>query len=156
MITAQRREENAMGTWGTGPFDNDTAADFANALDDAGAEEREALIRGVLVRAVNATDELSEAEEAVGAAAVLASQCPGGQPVDPVCGPETPMPEFSTDLRVLAAEALTRIAADDDGLVSNWVEPGDAHRWLAMVAALRAVLDPPPPSMDIPLFDLET
>lgn len=145
-----------MGTWGTGPFDNDTAADFANALDHAGVEEREALIRGVLVRTVNATDELSEAEEAVGAAAVLASQCPGGPPVDPVCGPETPMPQFPADLRVLAAEALTRIAAYDDGWVSNWVEPGDAHRWLAMVAALRAALDPPPPPMDSPLFDLET
>jgi hypothetical protein len=26
---AGRREEAGMGTWGTGPFDNDTAADFA-------------------------------------------------------------------------------------------------------------------------------
>ncbi|MFI9788715.1 DUF4259 domain-containing protein [Kitasatospora sp. NPDC051984] len=145
-----------MGTWGTGPFDNDTAADFANALDDAGAEEREALIRGVLARTIDATGYLSEAEEAVGAAAVLASQCPAGQPIDTGYGPETPMPEFPTDLRILAAEALTRIAADDSGLVSNWVESGDAHRWLAMVTALRAVLDPPPPSIDIPLFDLET
>ncbi|WP_229928111.1 DUF4259 domain-containing protein [Kitasatospora indigofera] len=66
------------------------------------------------------------------------------------------MPEFPADLRTLAAEALARIAADDSGLVSNWVESGDARRWLAMVAALRAVLDPPPASMDIPLFDLET
>ncbi|MFE2315370.1 DUF4259 domain-containing protein [Streptomyces sp. NPDC059441] len=39
-----------MGTWDTGPFDNDTAADFANTLDDAKPEEREALIRGVLTR----------------------------------------------------------------------------------------------------------
>ncbi|MGW5057757.1 DUF4259 domain-containing protein [Streptomyces sp. NPDC004096] len=30
-----------------GPFDNDTAADFADDLDDAAAEERENLIRGV-------------------------------------------------------------------------------------------------------------
>jgi Domain of unknown function (DUF4259) len=36
-----------MGTWDTGPFDNDTAADFANALDDAEPEAREALIRMV-------------------------------------------------------------------------------------------------------------
>lgn len=39
-----------MGTWDTGPFDNDTAADFSNTLDDAGPEERETLIRGVLQR----------------------------------------------------------------------------------------------------------
>ena len=39
-----------MGTWDTGPFDNDTAADFAVALDGADDAEREALIRGVLAR----------------------------------------------------------------------------------------------------------
>ena len=32
-----------MGTWGTGPFDNDTAADFAGDLDDAPPGERERL-----------------------------------------------------------------------------------------------------------------
>ncbi|MFE0449682.1 DUF4259 domain-containing protein [Streptomyces sp. NPDC058914] len=34
-----------MGTWDIHPFDNDTAADFANDLDDAEMAEREALIR---------------------------------------------------------------------------------------------------------------
>ncbi|WP_410002581.1 DUF4259 domain-containing protein [Streptomyces sp. PBH53] len=36
-----------MATWDTGPFDNDTDADFANVLDDVEPEAREALIRGV-------------------------------------------------------------------------------------------------------------
>ena len=43
-----------MGTWGPGPFDNDTAADFAGDLDDALPDEREAIVRGVLARTVNA------------------------------------------------------------------------------------------------------
>ncbi|MFD7602088.1 DUF4259 domain-containing protein [Streptomyces mirabilis] len=43
-----------MGTWGTGPFGNDTAADFANALDDAEPEACETLIRGVLIRTIDA------------------------------------------------------------------------------------------------------
>ncbi|MET7980544.1 DUF4259 domain-containing protein [Streptomyces mirabilis] len=68
-----------MGTWDTGPFDNDTAADFAIALDRASLEEREVLIRGVLVRTVNATGYLTEAEEAIAAAALIAAQCPGGE-----------------------------------------------------------------------------
>lgn len=32
---AGRQEEAGMGTWDIGPFDNDTAADFAGDLDDA-------------------------------------------------------------------------------------------------------------------------
>ncbi|GAA2997443.1 hypothetical protein GCM10010519_32860 [Streptomyces lactacystinicus] len=144
-----------MGTWDTGPFDNDTAADFANALDDARNEEREALIRGVLARTVKATGDLTEGEEAVAAAAVIALQCPGGEFVETDYGPETPMPPFPADLRTLAAEALTRIADDDSGPAANWVKAEGARRWLAMINGLRAVLDPPPPSIDVPLFDLD-
>ena len=73
-----------MGTWGTGPFDNDTAADFAGDLDDAPPGEREALVRGVLARTVSAAGYLDEAQEAVAAAALIAAQCPGGRPVETV------------------------------------------------------------------------
>ncbi|MFF3620753.1 DUF4259 domain-containing protein [Streptomyces sp. NPDC002467] len=142
-----------MGTWDTGPFDNDTAADFANALDDAEPEAREALIRGVLVRTIDATGYLTEAEEAVAAAALIAAQCPGGEPVDMSYGPETPMPVFPSDLRALADEALARIAGDEDGLASNWVDPEDWKQWRAILTRLRAVLAPPPPS--IALFDVQ-
>ena len=83
-----------MGTWGIGPFDNDTAADFAGHLDDAPPGEREALVRGVLIRTVRATGYLDEAQEAVAAAALIAAQCPGGRPVETVCGPEQPLPVF--------------------------------------------------------------
>ena len=144
-----------MGTWDTGPFDNDTAADFANTLDDAKFEEREALIRGVLTRTVNATGWLAEAEEAVAAAALIGAQCPGGESVDTPYGPETPMPRFPADLRTLAAEALTRIVSDETGLASNWVDPGDWKRWSATLNRLRGVLDPPSPSADMPLFGIE-
>ncbi|MER6390530.1 DUF4259 domain-containing protein [Streptomyces sp. NPDC001523] len=143
-----------MGTWDTGPFDNDTAADFANALDDAEPEAREALIRGVLVRTVDAIGCLTEAEEAVAAAALIAAQCPEGDPVDTPYGPETPMPLFPSDLRALAREALARIVGDEDGLASNWVDPEDWKQWRGILTRLRTVLDPPPPS--IALFDVQT
>ncbi|MHA5051101.1 DUF4259 domain-containing protein [Streptomyces sp. SD15] len=142
-----------MGTWDTGPFDNDTAADFANALDDAEPKERETLIRGVLTRTVDATGYLTEAEEAVAAAALIAGQCPGGEPVDTPYGPETPMPVFPTDLRTLADEALARIVSDEAGSASNWVDPEGWKQWRAMLNRLRAVLAPLPPS--IALFDIE-
>ena len=44
-----------MGTWGTGPFANDTAADFSYTLDDVTSGDREQVPRGVLTRAVDAT-----------------------------------------------------------------------------------------------------
>ncbi|MER5410165.1 DUF4259 domain-containing protein [Streptomyces sp. NPDC002769] len=92
-IRTTLRKEISMGTWDIGPFGDDSAADFANALDDAGPEACEALIRGVLVRTVGATGYLREAVEVVAAAALIAAQCPGGQPVvDTPYGPETPMP----------------------------------------------------------------
>ncbi|MFE5829468.1 DUF4259 domain-containing protein [Streptomyces sp. NPDC056508] len=142
-----------MGTWDTGPFDNDTAADFANALDDAEPEAREALIRGVLVRTIDATGYLTEAEEAVAAAALIAAQCPGVEPIDMPYGPETPVPVFPADLRDLAYEALAHIASGEDGLASSWVDPEDWRQWRSILARLRAVLAPAPPS--IALFDVQ-
>ncbi|MGV9701854.1 DUF4259 domain-containing protein [Streptomyces sp. NPDC003483] len=50
-----------MGTWDLDPFGNDTAADFADAPDDAEPPAGEAPIRGVLVRTVVATGGLGEA-----------------------------------------------------------------------------------------------
>ncbi|MFI5977778.1 DUF4259 domain-containing protein [Streptomyces sp. NPDC051452] len=47
-----------MGTWGIGPFDNDTAADFAGDLDEALMEQREPMIRRVLKRAADPADYL--------------------------------------------------------------------------------------------------
>ncbi|MEU7039248.1 DUF4259 domain-containing protein [Streptomyces sp. NPDC046237] len=47
-----------IGTWDIGPFDNDTTADFAGDLDEAGSEERETMIRGVLKGAADPTNYL--------------------------------------------------------------------------------------------------
>ena len=41
-----------MGAWDAGPFDNDSAADFAGDLDDAPENDRVAMIRAVLTTAV--------------------------------------------------------------------------------------------------------
>ncbi|MDT7843393.1 DUF4259 domain-containing protein [Streptomyces justiciae] len=142
-----------MGTWDTGPFDNDSAADFADDLDDAKLEDREALIRGILTRTVDATGWLTEGEQAVAAAALIAAQCPDGAPIDTPYGPEQPMPAFPGDLRTLADTALARIISDQAGAASNWVDPEDWKQWQANLNRLRAVLAPPPPS--IPLFDGE-
>ncbi|MGR7003182.1 DUF4259 domain-containing protein [Yinghuangia aomiensis] len=156
-ITAQEKPRGeGVGTWDTGPFDNDTAADFSIALDEARLEEREALVRDVLTRTLNPDGCLFEAEQAIAAAALVAAQCPGGQPVDPVWGPEQPMPAFAVELRALAVEALERIADDETGFASNWVTDADPGTWLRGLRDLSNGLVPPPPPIDVPLFDLPT
>ncbi|WP_078894778.1 DUF4259 domain-containing protein [Streptomyces sp. CT34] len=132
-----------MGTWSTGPFDNDTAADYALALDAAKPDEREALIRGVLARTAHATGEFWEVQEAVAAASVIAAQCPGGESVDSAYGPQAAMPPLPADLPALAAKALGRIL-DDTHLTTYWVRPQDADRWLTTLTRLHEVLAPPP------------
>ncbi|MCA2201150.1 DUF4259 domain-containing protein [Streptomyces sp. SMS_SU21] len=146
-------EESGTGTWGTGPFDNDAAADFAAGLDEAEPERRVAMVRYVLVRTIDATDLLTDTDEAVAAAALVAAQCPGGAPVDPDDGPQEPMPAFPGQLRKLAHEALARIATDPCGPSPNWVDPDDAKQGQALLTRLRTVLVPPPPT--VPLADVE-
>ena len=148
------REVTVMGTWDIGPFDNDTAADFAIELDKAEMGEREALIRGVLLRTADATGYLSEAQQAVAAAALIAAQCSGGEPVESGYGPEKPMPVFGSDVRMLAIEVLDRVMGDEFGLAESWVAAEDGVRWLASLRRLRTVLDPPA-FRDVPLFEVE-
>ncbi|MFB7471648.1 DUF4259 domain-containing protein [Kitasatospora sp. NPDC056184] len=137
-----------MGTWDIGHFDNDTAADFSGALDDAAPAEREAVIRRVLTDVVGtASDDYLdsyEAAKAVAAAALIAAQCPGGEPVTTSYGPEQPLPTFPDDFRPLAAEALDRVLADESELAELWDESEDAAAWRRTVADLRAVLVPEP------------
>ncbi len=63
------------------------------------------------------------------------------------------MPVFPSDLRALADEALARIASDENGPASDWVDPEDWKQWRSILTRLRAVLAPSPPS--IALFDVQ-
>jgi hypothetical protein len=132
-----------MGTWGTGPFDNDTAGDFCYVLDEASPNAREGIIRGVLVRAADTTGYLDAplAEEAVAAAALVAAQCPGGECVDPYYGPEESLPDL-TGLRAPALQALDRVVSEPSELMELWAGSGGAP-WRAAVRQLQESLLPP-------------
>ncbi|MGW7443020.1 DUF4259 domain-containing protein [Kitasatospora sp. NPDC054795] len=147
-----------MGTWGIGPFDNDTAADFADALDEAAEREREAVVRTALIRTVPPRGrpeylEYREGTEAVAAAALVAAQCPGDAPVDTSYRPDQALPVFATGLRSLAVEALHRVVAEASELAELWDEAPGGTKWRQAVRRLRAVLAPDPESQDA-LFDL--
>ncbi|MGR3869819.1 DUF4259 domain-containing protein [Streptomyces graminifolii] len=131
-----------MGTWDVGPFDNDTAADWCNNLDDAAPDARTGLVRDTLARAADTVGFLDAdiADEAVAAAALVAAQCPGGEPADPHYGPDEPVPDL-TDLRALALQALDRVITDPSELLELWAE-ADGDPWRASINRLRSTLAP--------------
>ncbi|WP_327733632.1 DUF4259 domain-containing protein [Streptomyces nojiriensis] len=131
-----------MGTWDIGPFDNDTAADFSGDLDEAPEGEREGLIRDALLRAIGTSDHLDQdiAVEAVAAAALVAAQCPGGEPVTTAYGPDLPLPRLSTELRELAVQALDRVVTDPSELMELWCEAGEDGPWRAGLVRIRTAL----------------
>ncbi|MEU4119575.1 DUF4259 domain-containing protein [Kitasatospora sp. NPDC028055] len=142
-----------MGTWGTGYFDNDTAADFAGGLDDAAPGERAALVRAALERAARGSEYLDDDEgaEAVAAAALVAAQCPGGTAVTTAYGPAEPIPGLPGDLRAPAVAALDRVVAEGSELAELWGESGSDRVWRRGIRALREVLEPVPPTAGAPL-----
>ncbi|MFF7193417.1 DUF4259 domain-containing protein [Streptomyces sp. NPDC008079] len=141
-----------MGTWDVGPFGNDTAADFCGDLDEAAAGEREGLVRGALTRVIDTVDyhEAPESEVVVAAAALVAAQCPGGEPADPVYGPEELLPDLP-GLRDLARQALGRVMTEPSDLMELWAEPSGAS-WRANVRQLQNVLLPQPPGEQFSLI----
>ncbi|MFD9271526.1 DUF4259 domain-containing protein [Streptomyces goshikiensis] len=141
-----------MGTWDVGLFDNDTAADFCGDLDEAAADEREGIVRSTLVRVIGIAGylEAPESEEAVAAAALVAAQCPGGEPADPIYGPEEPLPDL-TGLRDLALQALDRIMTEPSELMDLWAD-SDGGPWRVNIRRLQNVLLPQPPGEQLSLI----
>lgn len=143
-----------MGAWGVEPFGNDDAADFAFELDDAPAPARIEMIGTVLERVAHRThidSRLSDAPRAVAAAALVAAQCPGGEPVTSNTGPNTSMPQFPSYLRGLAVEALDRVVTAPTWLATAWDASPNGPAWRRAISDLRTVLDPPQPDT---LFDI--
>ncbi|WP_327241718.1 DUF4259 domain-containing protein [Streptomyces sp. NBC_01320] len=145
-----------MGTWGVGPFDNDTAADFAGDLDEAAVDDRESMIRSALRRAANPADQLEapDAERAVAAAALVVAQHPDGEATCSNYGPSGPMPQFPADLQMLAVDALDQVVAEPSGLAELWGEAVNGPKWRQDITRLRDVLDPPIPPQEETLFEI--
>lgn len=145
-----------MGTWDIGPFGNDMAADFAHTLDETPKDKRESLVRATLNRTIQTRDYLESPEgaEAVAAVALIAAQCPGGEPISASHGPDEVLPIFADDLQPLAVEALDRVVAEASELAELWDETPEGPRWRQIIGGLRAVLAPEPKLQEDSLFDL--
>lgn len=137
-----------MGTWGHGPFDNDTAADWCGALHHAVPTERRGLIRAALTAAAMNEDYLDsdDADAAIAAAAIVASGLPWGTPVTSPYAPDFLLAgdsvETDEDLPELAVRALDRIVGDESEWRSLWNESGRDE--FPIIDRLRAELSGPP------------
>ncbi|GAA2871171.1 hypothetical protein Acy02nite_29400 [Actinoplanes cyaneus] len=131
-----------MGTWDFGPFDNDTAADWSGELNDAEPGRRVELIREALTAAANEDEYLDSdyACEAIAAAAVVASQLPGGPAITTSYGPDFLVQggtiDLPDDLPELALQALARVAGEDSEWRDLWEDSfGKALRALEPIRA---------------------
>jgi len=134
-----------MGTWGHGPFDNDTAADWAGDLDDAAPSARPALVREALAAAANVKPEDyldgDDAAAAIAAAAILARRLFGGPELDETYGPAAETVaglELDAELSVLATRALLRVMSEESEWRETWEEADeldDARRALDVILA---------------------
>jgi hypothetical protein len=138
-----------MGTWDVGPFDNDTAADWCGDLDGAAADQRATLIRNALSRVAEHGDEYldsDDAVEAIAAAAIVASQVPGGTAIVTAYAPDFLLEggtvEVADDVPAIAVRALDRIVGDDSEWRELWEEAEESFpQALASVQSIRATLE---------------
>jgi hypothetical protein len=144
--TLHSGQEDSMGTWGIGSFENDDAADFMIDLLDSGDLS---LVREVLDNVLTSTEyvEAPDATLAIVAAEIVAAA--RGRPT-PAATQEEGLadwlarirPTIDADLAAQARDALTRILADNSELRELWEETDDLHDWQAVVAELRGHLVP--------------
>ncbi|GAA1609703.1 DUF4259 domain-containing protein [Actinoplanes couchii] len=131
-----------MGTWDFGPFDNDNAADWSGELQDAGPDQRVALIRQTLGEVLHESAYLDSdpANRAVAAAAVVASLQPSGSTLTTPYAPDFLTGggtlEIPDDMPALALRALDRVVGDD----SEWRDLWEDGLPKAL-AALRPIRD---------------
>jgi hypothetical protein len=118
----------------------------SDRLDDAPADQREAIIRRTLTAILDNEGYLdcSVAEKAIAAAAVIGSQRPGGRRIRTPYGPDFPVNGGTLDLPAgldgLAVRALDRILGDQSEWRSLWEESGHYPRARAELLAIRTVL----------------
>ncbi len=129
-----------MGAWDSGPFENDDGAEFVEQLC---AAPNWGTVREALQLALRPDYlEAQLASEAVAAAAVVAAAYSGDRSLAPAAGKGLmsllgPAP---VELRVLAAEALPRIAERSE-LAELWSESEDGGlRWIESLSAIGARL----------------
>ncbi|MFC7246655.1 DUF4259 domain-containing protein [Catellatospora aurea] len=135
-----------MGTWDSGPFDNDSAADWCGDLDDADPGQRLGIVRQALAAVADHAGFLDDrlGVRAIAAAAVIVSQRPGAEPLTSPYAPDFLLQGESLvvpeDVAALAVRALDRVVGEDSEWRELWEDTGDAADALAVVGDLRTAV----------------
>ena len=135
-----------MGTWGTGPFDSDVAADLVDGLEGRTPQQIIDLMTSAFqqVLASGMRVDGGDGAEAVAAAALIASQILDGPVVFyPADGPSEPLPDLPFSLRPMAQQALRRVLQNGSELATGWVEGTDEDEWRRAVELIAQTLDVP-------------
>ncbi len=131
-----------MGTWGTGWFENDAAADFVGEVEDARPSARPALIVGRLrsIAGQRGYIEGSDADEGLAAAALIALAGGAGAAVAKgVTASTLPAPDAAT--LTLAGSVVTRLSSPDENeWFELWSEAGQAEAATARLSELQQAL----------------
>lgn len=141
------KEIRNMGTWGTGAFDSDGAADWANAYDDTTPEERLAFLERTLAKAHGGGYlEVDDCVQVIAAAATIAALLPDA-PTEPIAyGPESlgaePRFEISGGLRDAAIAALLKVIEPATEWSQLWDDAGALDVVIAGVKRLIGALQP--------------
>ena len=132
-----------MGTWGSGPFEDDNASDWVWVLQEASDwDVVETALRSAADVGENAYLEAPDAQVAWAAAAVVAA---ADDPSVAVPNEVRAWLDGHRDgrpptVRPLALSAVRRVLADESELAELWAEAGELDEWRANVEKVAGAL----------------
>ncbi|MFF3319962.1 DUF4259 domain-containing protein [Streptomyces sp. NPDC003035] len=133
-----------MGTWGTGPFDSDLAADFVDELEGLAHQQVIDVLERAFQRVTSSGARVDggDGAEAVAAGALVASTIPDSPIlIDPDDGLREPLPHLPASLRASARLALNRVLQDGSEMATGWVDSAEADQWRQEVHQILQVLE---------------
>jgi|SRR5579859_4193430 len=148
-------ECRSMSSWGCGPFDNDTAADFAADLDEAPEPARLGMLHTALTAVDTGGDYVdgARAEVALAAVALIARDLNGGAEFQSQhYGPAGHLPPIPKNLISLAVDVVDCLLNGENDVKRYWSESSEGDNWFAAMRRLRVVLDGDPSSNMDPLW----
>ncbi|GAA2565689.1 MULTISPECIES: DUF4259 domain-containing protein [Streptomyces] len=135
-----------MGTWGTGPFDSDLAADLVDELEGLTPQQVIDVLERAFQRVTDSGERVDggDGAEAVAVGALVVSTLPDSPIViDPDDSPREPLPELPASLRASARLALDRVLQDGSEMTTGWVDSADADEWRQEVRQIIQALETP-------------
>lgn len=136
----------SAGTWGTGSFENDDAADFiVTVTEEAGTEALRAALRQATSEGLL---EVSDGANAIVAAEIVAAALGKATPeasanADVMAWVANGQATIDPGLALAAVQALNKVLGDDSEMRYLWAETEQYESWRAGVMALRARLATP-------------